>query len=192
MHRRSLLAGLGAAAVGGLAGCQAPGTGEGGRPGELVNPSFEAGYRGWLAGRDLPTDPNTGRPVASGTRIASDPVAAGERSLELSIDGLQDDGTLWVQQTVDLTGADALSVAVHSPEESFNTITKVAAYAGPRPARGHLREGDFDTTAPVEDHAGWRVYEYDVNADGPGVVAVGVSVVWETRVTRYLDDVRLE
>ncbi len=191
MHRRSLLAGLGAAA-GGLAGCQAPGTDRPDPPDDLVNPSFEAGYRGWLVGHDLPTDPNTGRPVASGTRIASDPVAAGERSLAVSIDGRQDDGTVWVQQAVDLTDSDALSVAVHSPEESFNTITKVAAYAGPRPPRGRLREADFDTTAAVEDHAGWRTFEYDVDAEGPGVVAVGVSVVWETRVTRHLDDVYLE
>ena len=192
MNRRALLATLGTAATGSLAGCQAPGTDGTAPPAELSNPSFEAGYRGWLVGRDLPTDPNTGRPVASGTRIVSDPAVAGQRSLAVSIDGLQDDGTVWVQQAVDLSGADALSVAVHSPEESFNTLTKVAAYAGPRPARGRLREADFDTSAPVEDHAGWRVYEYDVTASGPGVVAVGISVVWETQVTRYLDDVRLE
>ena len=191
MHRRSLLAGT-AAVAGSLAGCQAPGTGAPTPPDQLVNPSFEAGYRGWLVGRHLPTDPNTGRPVASNTRIATDLAAAGQRSLALTIDGRQDDGTLWVQQRVDLTDKETLSVAVHSPEESFNTITKVAAYAGPRPARGHLREEDFDTTQAVEDHAGWRTYGYDVTADGPGVVAVGISVVWETEVTRHLDDVRLD
>ena len=66
MHRRSLLATLGVAAVGGLAGCPAPGIDETessgrtatpdgtetldgtDRPDELGNPSFEEGYRGWL------------------------------------------------------------------------------------------------------------------------------------------------
>ncbi|MFB6130090.1 MAG: hypothetical protein ABEJ28_04615 [Salinigranum sp.] len=163
------------------------------RPSARVrNPDFESGLDGWTPGRDVPTDPNTGRPVASRVAVSSDRAASGDRSLALSIDGRQDDGTVWVQQRVDFSGVTALAVSVYAPGESFNTITKVAAYAGPTPAGGTLREELFDTTRPVEDHAGWKTYEYAVGADGAGLLAVGVSVVWETEVTRYLDDVRLK
>lgn len=157
----------------------------------LQNPSFEHGLDGWTAGSDLPEDPNDDGPVdahvTSTSRLASD----GHRAVEAFIDGRQDDGTVWVAQRVDLSSHSTLAVDVHSPSESFNTITKVAAFAGPASNAAALTEADFDTTRAVEDHAGWKPYEYDVPAREDGLVAVGISVVWETEVTRYLDNVRL-
>lgn len=190
MQRRRFLAAVGTAAV---AGCAAPGTDDGTTDpsAALTNPGFEEGYRGWVVGRHLPTDPNTGLPVASSATVTEDPVASGTRALRLSIDGRQDDGTIWAQQAADLSTVGTLSLAVHSPEESFNTITKVAAYAGPHPERGWLREEEFDTERAVEDHAGWKRFEYPVGFDGVGIVAVGISVVWETEVSRVVDDVEL-
>lgn len=193
MDRRRFLCGVGGAVTTGLAGCTAPWTGPDAStvPGELANPGFEDGLLAWVIGRDLPLDPNTGDYVASRARAATDVASDGERSCELFLDGRQDDGTIWAQQAVDLTGITQLSVDVYSPEESFNTITKVAAFAGPRPDRGYLREEHFDTSRAVEDHAGWETFEYPIDYEGVGLVAAGISVVWETEVTRYVDRVQL-
>lgn len=186
MDRRAFLGVAGTTAVP-FAGCLT----DGGRDeASLVNAGFEAGLDGWTVGRDLPTDPNTGDPVASAAEVTDDRASDGAHALSLALDGSQDDGTIWVQQPVDLGAAESLAVDVYSQSESFNTLTKVAAYAGPRP-ENPLTEERFDTSRPVEDHAGWRTYEYAVDHDGPGLVAVGITVVWETNVTRFLDAVRL-
>lgn len=161
--------------------------------GTLSNGSFESALDGWAVGTDLPEDPeNPGHPVEARASPATEHAAHGQRALELFIDGRQDDGTIWVQQPVDFNDVETLAVAVHSPGQSFNTITKVAAYAGPSPAKGtELTESDFNTEQSLEDHDGWKVYEYPIETDATGIVAVGISVVWETEVTRYLDDVRV-
>jgi hypothetical protein len=188
MKRRTYLGSLGAAAAGGVTGCvSAPSTpaSEG-----FQNPSFEDGLAGWTVGTDLPTDPNTGQPVATEASVTDEPVSDGDSALALFIDGRQDDGTIWVQQPVDLSTVAELAVDIYSEQESFNTITKLAVYAGPDPGRG-LTEGDFDTRRPTEDHEGWKTQTYPVAPVMDGLVAVGISVVWETEVTRILDNVVL-
>ena len=187
MNRRDVLATTGAAVTGFVAGCLQVVPPE---RGSLTNPSFERGLIGWKPDRDLPTDPNTGDPVRTSVSITEQVSSEGDRALSLFLDGQQDDGTLWVQQRVNLSEADRVSVDVYSEQESFNTITKVAVYAGTDPGRP-LVEGDFDTSREVEDHAGWQTYTYPVEPVVTGLVAVGVSVVWETEVTRFLDNVVL-
>jgi hypothetical protein len=76
---------------------------------------------------------------------------------------------------------------------SFNTLGKAAAQAGPRqPAE----EEDFDRSQPADQAAGWKRYEYEVNtrSDNEGWlwVAVGISMVWKTKVTYVIDDLRIE
>lgn len=203
MDRRRFLAAVCTASLGSLAGCapapdsdtqptppttQTPMT----VPQTLTNGSFEAGLANWSVGSDLPTDPNKDgtQPVDASVSPTTEVAADGDRALALSIDGRQDDGTLWVQQAVDLTDAATLAVDCYSEQESFNTISKVATYTGPEPD-SPLTEQSFDTSEAVEDHAGWKTYEYDIAHDGPGLVAVGISVVWETEFTRYIDNVRL-
>ena len=218
MNRRQLLGTLAAGAVVGVAGCetddvpaippaetetesQQPPT-ETQTPSAqtpmtpqpaLDNGSFEDGLTGWTVGRDLPTDPNAAgdQPVASDVSVSTDHAVDGAHSCALFLDGRQDDGTLWVQQRAALDDADRLAVDYYSEQESFNIITKAAAYAGPDPGRV-LTESDFDTSAAIEDHAGWKTYECDISHDGIGLVAVGISVVWETELTRFLDNVRLQ
>lgn len=191
MDRRQFLLGVGAVGTLGTvsaAGCiQAPGTPT---ATALRNPSFEDRLAGWTVGTDLPMDPNTGDPVAARADTVGDPVSHGERSLSLFIDGRQDDGTIWVQQAVDLSGTSTLSVDVYSEGESFNTVTKLAVYAGPDPGRA-LGESDFDTTRATETHEGWATQSYPVRSVDAGLLAVGISVVWETEVTRFLDAIRL-
>lgn len=199
--RRQFLALAGAIGTTVLAGCdgdegQTPTTEEPTdtttTPDTLTNPSFENGLDGWTVGRDLPEDPNnTGEPVDSSVEVTDRVASDGDRALACTIDGSADDGTVWVEQRVDLSGVEEISVAGYSAQESFNTIAKIAVYAGPDPDRD-LTESDFDTSRATEDHEEWKTYTYDVDHDGPGLVAVGISVVWETTVTRALDQIRLE
>lgn len=218
MDRRRFLAATGTAALLGLAGCSdqgspgmtadgtspEPSTTSPGGPGTTTEPpgttldngSFEDGLAGWQVGTDLPTDPNTGDPVDAAASVEQGdgddrpPAYDGRRLLSLFIDGRQDDGTIWVQQQVDLREVDMLSVDVYSRMASANTVTKVAAYAGPLPDTP-LVESAFDTTRPADAHGGWRTFEYDASPEPHGLVAVGISVVWETPVTKFLDAVRL-
>lgn len=177
----------GVAGLGGLAGCSSSQHGDGI---DFQNGGFEDGLAHWVPRSDVPEDPNTGKPVAHSVTASPAQASTGASSVELFVDGRQDDGTIWVQQQAALADVETLAVDVYSPEESFNTITKVAAYAGPNPSKP-LTEADFDTERAVEDHAGWKTYEYPIDHDASGLVAVGISVVWETRVTRYVDTVRL-
>lgn len=160
---------------------------------ELVNPSFEADWAGWTVGRDLPEDPNESgeQPVASAAGVSSFHASDGENCLELRIDGSQDDGTVWVQQPVDLSGVASLSVD-YRVASGFNHLRSAAVYAGPDPD-GPLTEEQMDTSRSLEGYNrdGWTTFSYDVSHDGPGVVAVGMTVVWETGVVGQLDDVRL-
>ncbi|MFB6295719.1 MAG: hypothetical protein ABEH66_02635 [Halobacteriales archaeon] len=158
---------------------------------ELENGSFEDGLRGWTVGRDLPADPNNpDRKVGSEADVTAHVASQGNQAVEFFLDGVADDGTIWVAQEADLAGVETLAVDGYSETESFNTVAKLAVYAGPVPGKG-LAEADFDTERATEDHEGWKTYEYEVSHDGPGLVAVGISVVWETGVRRQLDDVRL-
>jgi hypothetical protein len=160
----------------------------------LVNGSFEDNFQGWTMGRDLPTDPNTGNPVDSELAVSTRAASDGMWALQCSIDGGQDDGTVWVQQSVDLSAVSTLAVDYLTTEGGANTITKAAVYAGPPPGtEATLTEADFDVSEPLqrEDGGDWQTFEYDVEADGEGVVAVGVTVVWESEVTAFVDDVRL-
>lgn len=162
-------------------------------PDSLANASFESGWSGWTVGQHLPTDPNyeSTRPVAWSAGVTTEDATDGLASCRLFIDGSQDDGTVWVQQPVDLSAYDFLAVD-YRVSDSFNEIRKAAAYAGPVPEED-LTEQDFDTSQSLEGHdrPGWKTFTYEVSHDGPGLVAVGFSIVWETGAHALLDDVRL-
>jgi hypothetical protein len=162
-------------------------------PSALVNGSFEDDWAAWTVGRHLPEDPNRegDREVASAAGVTTETATDGTTACRLFIDGSQDDGTVWVQQPVDLTDYAYLAVD-YEVSTSFNQIRNAAVYAGPRPD-DPLTETDFDTEQSLEGHdaEGWKTLTYDVDHDGPGLVAVGFSVVWETEIAARLDNVRL-
>lgn len=153
--------------------------------GRLADPGFEDDLSGWVVGRDLP---DRLAPGGADVAVTDRRAAAGERALALTLDGSHDDGTVWVQQHVDLSGVEELAVEVYSPDPSFNEVLQVAAYTGPD---RDLTERDFDRSEQVRAHEGWRTCTYDVVHDGPGLVAVGLNIVWETTATGLLDAVRL-
>lgn len=211
MHRRSYVIGLGGALTAGLAGCtqltdgsdeepenateNGDETPENGTadPAPLANPSFEDELADWTVGEDLPSSPGesdetVGHDASTTTADASD----GERCLELYVEGVADDGTIWVEQSVDLTDVERVTVDVYSRMNSANRMSQVAFFAGERPDDG-LAEEDFDRQKDVEDHSGWKTYSYSVaELEGAVTVAVGLNVVWETDITRRFDNVRLE
>lgn len=198
MRRRSFLAALGAATIA-TAGCTADTDGDpnGGQttgdPGDptttpptgIVNGSFENGLTGWTVDQDLPDQLG---PDGADSGTTTDRAADGDTALTLTLDGSHDDGTVWVQQRTDLTNVNTLAVDAYSPEPSFNEVTQLAVYTG---STGQLEESDFDRSEQVRDHEGWKTYEYAVDHDGEGLVAVGINIVWETTATRFLDHVRL-
>lgn len=228
--RRSVLSGIGSAALLGLAGCiggggdgddtTTPGNVSGDPttttpndtttttpentttttttlpdPGErLTNPSFESDLEGWTVGTDLPDDPNKedGGKVDHDVEATGHSASEGDQSLAVTIDGSQDDGTVWVQQEVDLTDVSTLSVDYLTSAGGANVITKAAVYAGPVP-EDSLTETDFHREKALQrsDGGDWQTFEWDVDHDGTGLVAVGITVVWETEVTNFLDDVQL-
>ena len=211
MRRRNALALIGTALTASVAGCGGLGTADETEtptdetpptdtptetpttPQTVVNGSFEADWAGWTVGRDLPLDPNaeTERAVASEAGVTTRTATDGVTACRLFIDGSQDDGTVWVQQPLDFSGADYLAID-YLVSDSFNEIRKAAVYAGPEPETP-LTETDFDTSQSLEGHArpGWKTLTYDVTQDGPGLLAVGFSVVWETGSTTLLDNIRV-
>ncbi|MCL7454721.1 MAG: hypothetical protein M8467_16920 [Anaerolineae bacterium] len=159
----------------------------------VIEEGFESGLAGWEKGADVPEDPNNpGQPVAWSIQASSEQATEGQQSARFTLDGSQDDGTIWIGQELavppDTELAIAFSLQLWSASESFNTLANVAAYAGPRPPEA---EEDFDTSKPANLAEGWRRYDYSfpVRSDAQGRLwlAAGISVVWETEVTYYLD-----
>ncbi|MGD1994207.1 MAG: hypothetical protein PVI59_13525 [Anaerolineae bacterium] len=159
---------------------------------------FEGTLEGWQRGADVPDDPERpGQPVEWSIELSADQVATGQSSARFTLDGKQDDGTIWLARPFDVAADEALRVRLTfdlwSASESFNTLAKVAAYAGSQPPG---QESDFELGQPANQTEGWRTYEYvfDVRSGSEGRiwVAFGISAVWETEMTYYVDDVRIE
>jgi hypothetical protein len=163
----------------------------------VLREGFESGLEGWQTGADVPGDPNNpGQPVAWSIEASDEQAAAGQQSARFTLDGSQDDGTIWLARELAVpANAElrvALSLQLWSVSESFNTLANVAAYAGPQPPE---TEEDFDTSKPADLAEGWHRYDFTfpVHSDAQGRVwvAAGISVVWETEVTYFLDDLQI-
>ena len=140
---------------------------------------FEGDLAGWQVGADVPQDPNRpGEEIAWSVEPGDEQASAGSRSLRLRLDGLQDDGTIWLARPLAVQpGAPRtvrLSFDLWSASESANTLANVAAYAG---GRAPEAEGDFDLSQPANQAAGWQRYSYSLTAEpGPGDVHGDVRV----------------
>jgi hypothetical protein len=157
----------------------------------IVNGSFEDDLEGWEVGTDLPQNPGeeSGK-VDHSVEVKSELAAEGEKALFCFIDGSADDGTVWVEQQIDFTDVEKVLVDAYSEQKSFNILSQVAFFAGKKPDGG-LTEKDFNRDEEVQDHEGWKTYQYDVaDRDGTGTVAVGMNVIWETGITSVFDNIR--
>ncbi len=157
---------------------------------------FEAGLGQWQQGANVPDDPDRpGQSVAWRIEQSDEQATEGASSARFTIDGRQDDGTIWLSRAIegfepDSTVRVTLALDLWSETESFNTLAKVAVYAG---SSAPSEEGDFDASQPANLAAGWRTYEYvfDTKSSSEGTVwvALGISAVWETEMTYYVDNV---
>lgn len=158
--------------------------------------SFENGMGAWVADADVPEDPNNpGQPVEWRIRHMENFSHSGQFSLELFIDGRQDDGTIWIETKIEPRKRSQVKVSfwLYSEEQSFNTLAAICTYVG---AKNPEAEDDFYVLGAANEVAGWKKYEYsavlDPSQSGEGWIAVGISVRWEAYLTYYIDDVEVE
>ncbi|MEM3041303.1 MAG: hypothetical protein QXG97_04675, partial [Nitrososphaerota archaeon] len=149
---------------------------------------------------DVPLDPNNpGHYVEWHIKRATNVTHSGQYSLEFFIDGRQDDGTIWIERKINVRkNAEIrakISFYLYSETQSFNAIAGVVAYIN---VSDPAKESDFvdGRLGQANQLAGWKKYEYSaaVNSGSNGEVwvAVGITVLWETRMTYYVDDVEVE
>lgn len=163
---------------------------------QTYSESFENSFGEWSTDADVPEDPNNpGQPVEWHIKRVTNISHFGQYSLELFIDGRQDDGTIWIERRIALKKRSQVKVSfwLYNEQESFNTRAVVCVYVG---AENPEVEGDFYVLGSADEVAGWKNYAYTavVDADSRGEfwVAVGISVRWETYLTYCLDDVEIE
>ena len=159
--------------------------------------SFEEGFANWEADADVPPDPNNpGHPVAWDVSRVASLANSGQYSVELYIDGRQDDGTVWIEKKISAKNNSQIQVKVsfefYSEHESFNVIAGVCAYVG---ISNPEAEANFTVIGHANEVAGWKRYTHETTlhtgSSGEVWVAVGITVSWETEMTYNIDDVKV-
>lgn len=200
-NRRDVLRSGTALTLGGLAGClDAPTT----QP--RLREGFESGLDQWTTHAHIgPEEPLSA--FESNIERSQARAASGDWSLELFTEGDHDDGTAWVTTELDPGDASSFSVSLQawSESESFNTLRNLVAYLGPAEptAEDDFPDPGANSTAvpdapfgglrePLHLAEGWREYTFEWKPSSTPdtlFLAVGVSVVWETDATHYVDDI---
>lgn len=163
----------------------------------LYAEGFEEDFGGWEGDADVPPDPNNPDSLVDWnvSRVTS-PVKSGQYSVELYIDGRQDDGTVWIERELSVKRNSQIQVKVsfdfYSESESFNAIAGVVGFAG---TSNPEVEADFTVLGQANEVSGWKRYTHTAtlktSSSGEVWVAVGISVLWETEMTYYVDDVKV-
>jgi len=163
----------------------------------VYSESFEEGFVNWEADADVPLDPNDpGHPVAWNVSRIAALAHSGQYSVELYIDGRQDDGTVWIEKKIPVKSNSQIQVKIsfqfYSENESFNAIAAVCAYAG---ISNPEVEADFGVLGSANEVAGWKGYTHETSlytgSSEEVWVAVGITVRWETEMTYNIDDVKV-
>jgi hypothetical protein len=158
---------------------------------------FEEDFGGWIGDADVPPDPNKpGSLVDWNVSRVTSPVKSGQYSVELHIDGRQDDGTVWIEKKLSVRKNSQIQVKIsfdfYSESESFNVIASIVGFAG---TSNPEVEADFTVLGQANEVLGWKRYAHtatvNTGASGEVWVAVGISVRWETVMTYNLDDVKV-
>lgn len=209
--KRHLLVALLLVAASALAGCATdPGPGTT----ETVETGFEDGLTLWTKNSDVPDDPNRpGKKVAWNITSSTERAHAGERSVNLTLDGSQDDGTIWITRPIGIEQGQRyranVSVWAWSASESFNTIAHLVVSLGFKapqaeedfPPPGENSTGKANATsgglrADLNQAEGWKRYSFQWTIPASEArelyAAVGISAVWETQMTYFVDDLTVE
>lgn len=208
ISRRGLLE-SGCLAVGTLAGCT------GGKSPETIEftDGLEEGFMGWTRDSDVPEDPNNhGNPVAWMITHSTERATDGTASLRYYLDGTQDDGTIWIVQPITVDSGHTynmrMQVDAWSASESFNTLAHLVMYAGPSrptsegsfpsPGTSSSDAGVTDTGGlrePLNQVEGWQTYSFSWKTPTLQMdaiyIATGISAVWETEMTYFIDNITL-
>jgi len=159
--------------------------------------SFESDFGGWVADAHVPLDPNnSSHPVDWNVSRVAPLAYSGEHSIELYIDGKQDDGTVWIEKKIPVEGKSEVHVAVsfefYSEQESFSVIAGVCAYVG---VFDPEVEDDFVVLGVANEVAGWKEYTHtatlQIGSSNEVWVAIGITVRWETEMTYKIDSVKV-
>jgi hypothetical protein len=163
----------------------------------IYDEDFEEDFGGLIGDADVPPDPNNPDSLVDWnvSRVTS-PVKSGQYSVELHIDGRQDDGTVWIEKELSAKRNAQIQVEVsfefYSESESFNVIADVVGFVG---SSNPEVEADFTVLGQASEVSGWKRYTHTTtlktDSSGEVWVAVGISVRWETEMTYNLDDVKV-
>lgn len=206
--RRTVLRGLGTAGstalVGGVAGCL---TATRSADGDAsVVEGFEDGLDGWTTAGHVGEDASSSFDWSIERTDARS--RTGDWSLSVFTAGNHDDGTAWATTTLPVEPGTRYrargSAYFYSEGESFNVVRHAVLYLGPReptaeedfPAPGENSStgatGVGGLREPLDRAAGWNEYAFEWETETQSdrlYFAVGVSVVWETDRTDFVDDV---
>jgi hypothetical protein len=163
----------------------------------VYNESFEQDFVGWIKDTDVPLDPNNpGQYVAWNVSRVTSLAHSGQCSVELYVDGRQDDGTVWIEKKISVKNNSQIQVKVsfefYSEQERFNAIASVCAYAG---IFNPEVETEFTILGQANEVAGWKHYTHEktlqTGSNEEVWVAVAITVRWETEMTYNIDDVKV-
>ncbi|MCP8305125.1 MAG: hypothetical protein H3Z50_06660 [archaeon] len=162
----------------------------------MFTESFEKGFGGWMIDSDVPLDPNTGDDVFWDVSRTDSVSYSGSYSLNLSIDGRQDEGTVWIERWILVKPSSNVQVKISfqlfSEFESWNDIAGVCAYVGTYDPEV---EADFTPLGKANQVSDWKEYSYVKNLNTGSNdeiwVALGITVLWETHMSYNIDDIEI-
>ncbi len=183
---------------------------------ETVQDDFETGIDAWNPRADVPEDPNREDQDVAWDIVPSDEVArSGDWSVAFQLDGLQDDGTIWLERPFQIEADQAyranVSLWAHSENESFNQRAHLVMHVGHEapeaeedfPAPGEATNASSQAPTgglrlPLDRAQGWSEYTFEwpvppaeEREDRALYVAFGISAVWETELEYHVDDLKI-
>lgn len=155
--------------------------------------SFETGFGGWTADHHLQCEiDKTCDPLEWNITRSREQAYDGIYSLKGYINGIHDDGTIWVERSVEVTPNSNISIEISfylwSLRDSDMNNWPVLAYAGLNDPEHEL---DFKIIGQTDQFAGWKKYSYStqLTTDSSGIfwAGFGFGATWEVQRTYYLD-----
>jgi hypothetical protein len=156
--------------------------------------SFERGFEGWTPDHfiECETDDSCATPFEWSITRSQDQAFHRSVSLKAFLNGLNDDGTIWVERRFSVPPGSRvrahLSFWLWSETQSDFNTWPVVAYVGTADPE---TEEDFAIVGQTDQKAGWKRYSQgSVLTAGPSGdvwVAFGIGATWESPRTHYLD-----